>query len=253
MIEINLIPDVKQELLRAQRVRSVVISSSIMTSIIAVGLVVLLATYIFGVQAARGIILDGQIKDKGQSLSKIDDLSKILTIQNQLSTISSLNEKKLITSRIFDVVSAITPTGASSVSFSQINVRPLLTDESGEEVTSGGGKIELDGQTASYEAMEVFKKRIASTSFEYKDGDETKTVQLASNISTGEISYGEDATGNKVLRFTISFMYAPELLSSKTAEQNIAYKLVVDGNVTDSYIGIPRFTERANDLNEGGQ
>lgn len=253
MIEINLIPDVKQELLKAQRVRGVVISSSIMTSIVAVGLVVLMATYIFGVQATRGIILDRQIEEKGQALSEVEDLSKILTIQNQLSTISSLNEKKLMSSRIFDVVSAITPAGDSSVSFSQINVVPLITDDGGEEVTSGGGKIELDGQTASYEAMEVFKKRIASTSFEYKEGDEKKTVQLASNISTGEISYGEDATGNKVLRFTLSFQYAPELFSSKASEQDIAYKLVVDGNVTDSYVGIPRFAERANDLKEEGR
>ncbi len=253
MIEINLIPDVKQELLKAQRIRSVVISSSIMTSVIALGVLALLLGYIYGVQGARGVILDNQIKEKSQSLSQVEDLSKILTIQNQLSTISSLNDKKIMSSRIFDVVSAITPTGNSTVSFSQINVIPLLVDEGGEEVTNGGGKIELDGQTANYETMEAFKKRIASTSFEYKEDGETKTVPLASNISTGEVSYGEDATGNKVLRFTVSFGYAPELFSPKTAGQKYSYKLVVDGNVTDSYIGIPRFTERASDLEEGGQ
>ena len=54
MIEINLIPDVKQELLRAQKGRAVVISASIFASVIAVGVVALLLVYIFGVQGVRG-------------------------------------------------------------------------------------------------------------------------------------------------------------------------------------------------------
>ena len=53
MIEINLIPDVKQELLRAQKGRAVVISASIFASVIAVGVVALLLVYIFGVQGVR--------------------------------------------------------------------------------------------------------------------------------------------------------------------------------------------------------
>ena len=82
MIEINLIPDVKQELLKAQRIRNVVISSSILVSIIAAGVVVLLLVYMFGVQSVRNSLLDSQIKDKYATLSKVDDLSKIITIQN---------------------------------------------------------------------------------------------------------------------------------------------------------------------------
>lgn len=253
MIEINLIPDVKQELLKAQRVRNVVISSSILVSIVAVGVVVLLLVYMFGVQSVRNALLDNQIKDKYATLSKVDDLSKIITIQNQLKTISSLNDQKVLSSRIFDIMSAVTPPNDTAVSFSQINVIPNTDNESAEQnsqtttSSSGGGSIRLEGQTSSYDSMELLKKRIANTSFQYVKDGETTLIPMASDISTSDISYGEGSDGGKVLRFTIMFSYPTELLSSSTENKPLVFKLVVDGNVTDSYLGIPRFVERASD------
>lgn len=252
MIEINLIPDVKQELLKAQRTRAIVISSSIFASIIAVGIVVLLLGYIFGVQGFRNIFLDDQIDKKGTQFSNIEDLSKVLTIQNQLKTISELNGQKNMDSRVFDMIAAITPQGDSTVSFSQITVGSGSDEAAVAEgtPTTTGGQVHLEGQTTGYAAMEVFKKTVENTVFEYTADGETKTIALAANISTGDISYGEDADGNKVLRFTIGFDYPAELLSPKSS--NIMFKLNIDGNVTDSYLGIPRFAERAKDL-QGGQ
>lgn len=250
MIEINLIPDVKQELLKAQRARAAVISGSVLISIAAVSVVVILSVYIFGVQVARGAILDNDIKKKGQELAQVEDLSKILTIQNQLATISQLNSEKIMASRVFDVVAAITPAGDSGpVSFSQISLAP----GGGEDGSIEGGQIRLEGQTGGYDSMEAFKKRIQNTSFQYKDEDgEDRLVELASNINTSDISYGEDVSGGRVLRFTITFDYPAELLASATANQHISFKLTVNGNVTDSYQGIPRFTQRATDIQEGG-
>lgn len=264
MIEINLIPDVKRELLQAQRARNVVISASIVTSIVAASVVAVLAVYIFGVQLARGVILDNQIKDKYASLTKVDDLSKILTIQNQLTGISTLNDSKNMTSRTFSVMSAITPRDDKTMSFSQITVTPGATSDGSTGSTgtttsstvSTGGTFHLEGQTSGYDSMEVFKKIIANTSFSYakrttlEDGSltigDTQLVSLASNISTSDISYGEDATGNKVLRFSLNFTYPAELLAPSST--GISFKLNVDGNVTDSYLGIPRFSDRAKDL-----
>ena len=62
MIEINLVPDVKQELIRAQRSRTVVVTFSILTGIIALGIVVLLLLYVFGVQTLRSAIADDAIE-----------------------------------------------------------------------------------------------------------------------------------------------------------------------------------------------
>lgn len=236
MIEINLIPDVKQELLKAERARAMVISGSIITCIVAGGVVALLAIYIYGVQFGRNIIVDNNITTGSEKLAKVEDLSKMITIQNQIKRIDALNDTKSIDSRLFDVLSAVIPPSPNEV---RISLLSLNTEET---------TVKLEGQTNAYDSMEVFKKTIDSSVIVYnQDGKETK-VKLASDISVSDISYGEDASGTKVLRFTISFKYPTELFSAKIPVMTI--KLSIDGNVTDSYLGIPKsiFTERAKDV-----
>ena len=236
MIEINLIPDVKQELIRAQRMRGAVISGSIVASIIAGSVVALLLIYVLIVQNARSGYLDGQIKNGADSLSKVEDLSKILTIQNQLTKISDINQGKSLDSRVFDMLSAVTPGGANTVQFSEITV------------DNQEGTIKLEGQTAGYGTMEVFKKTVASAVIEHTQNEEKTTTNLASDISISDVGFGENAAGEKVVRFILTFKYAPELFSLNTVAP--VFKLSVNGNVTDSYVGIPKsiFTERAKDL-----
>jgi Tfp pilus assembly protein PilN len=241
MIEINLVPDVKQELLRAQSIRSRVIASSIFIGVASVAIVTLLAVYVFTVQTVRSNMADDAIKQGSAKLEKVTDLSKTLTIQNQLTKISALNSNKNIDSRIFDVLAAIIPPAPNNVQISDLSV-----DSSSNTVT-------IDGQAAnSYAAVEVFKKTISGASLKYTDDNNvTQQVTLASDISTSNTSYGEDSSGAKVLRFTISFSYATELFSP--ASKNISIVISIDGNVTDSYLGLPQsvFADRATDITEG--
>lgn len=237
MIEINLIPDVKQELLKAQRTRAMVISGSILTCIIAGGVVVLLVLYL-GVQGVRGAIVDQAVVDKNEELSQVEDLSKMLTIQNQLARINELNAEKKLDSRLFDVLNAIVPPAPNDVQISRFS-------SNDEEST-----ITLEGQTRAYDSMEVFKKTIDGSVVKFTQDDTETEVKLAENISVTDISYGENSSGQKVLRFTLSFKYPPELLAANIPV--IQIKNNISGNVTDSNLGIPKsiFTERAKDIEE---
>jgi len=233
MIEINLIPDVKQELLKAERSRALVISGAIITCIIAGSAVALLAVYVYGVQLGRNILVDNAIKTGSEKLAKVEDLSKMLTIQNQIGKINELNATKTIDSRLFDVLSAVIPPAPNEVSVSLLRLDTEATT------------IRLEGQTNAYDSMEVFKKTIDSSIIVYNQDGVEKQVKLADNISTTDITYGEDAEGKKVLNFGLSFKYPPELFSGSIPV--ITIKLSINGNVTDSYIGIPKsiFKERA--------
>lgn len=236
MIEINLIPDVKQELIRARMVRSAVISGAIIATIVAGALVAVIAIYVFGVQTVRGAVADDSIKKGSAQLASVDDLSKILTIQNQLTKIDALNDAKHIDSRVFDLLQAIIPPSPNDV-----KVSSLVID-------STAGTITFEGQTPTYPSLEAFKKTIGAANVRYKDTDGTQVdTVLASSLSISNVSYGEDTDGAKVLRFTVSFVYAPELFSPTTTSPTIV--LINGGNVTDSYLGIPKsiFTDRAVD------
>lgn len=245
MIEVNLVPDVKQELIEAQRVRSMVIVGSVFVGLASISVVALLLIYIFVVQSVRSNMADSAIKDGSQKLAQVADLSKSLTIQNQLTQITALNDKKQITSRIFDALLKIIPPSPNDV---QISI--LKIDTSTNLVT-------IDGQASnSYAALEVFKKTIdgAMVNYSILSGDDLEKqdpIELASNISTSNTSFGDDSSGNKVLRFTISFVCATELFASSS--KNVSVSVKGEKNATDSYLGVPKtiFADKAKDITEG--
>lgn len=226
MIEINLVPDVKQELLHAQRVRTTVISISVVVGIAAVGLVVLLAMWVYVVQAGRGYFADKAITDKSKALSQVPDINNTLTIQNQLSKLSSMHNDKKIDSRIFDVLQTVNPPAPND-----IRVTNLQIDATKSTVT-------IQGQASNgYAALEVFKKTLAATNLQYTKDGQPVTVPLVSSLNDADRSYGEDANGAKVLRFTISFVYPAELFAATIPTLTI--QAPSSTNATDSFRGIP--------------
>jgi hypothetical protein len=239
MIEINLVPDVKQELIKAQRVRSTVISVSIAIGVIVIAIVTLLIIYIFGAQALRSSLADQTIHDESAKLTQVKDLSKTLTIQNQLTKISSINSQKQIDSRLFDMLHAIVPPAPNTVLISTLSL---------DSTTS---TLSMDAQTNDYSSAEVFKKTIDGAKVIYSDGQDSQQVALASSVSITNTSWGEDASGAKVLRFSLSFVYAQELFAPNSEEAVV--KVTTNGNATDSNQGVPTsiFTARASDL--GGE
>lgn len=240
MIEINLVPDVKQELIRAQRVRASVISTAILVGIVAVGVVVVLAIWVFAVQTARDVITDNIIKSESQKLSNVEDISTTLTIQNQLTKLAQMHNSKHIDSRLFDILTTINPPAPNNVAITKLT---LDSEES---------SIKIEAQAVSgYPALEVFKKTIGATKLEYTEDGEKQSVPLATGISDSERSYGENASGAKVLRFTLVFTYS-EALFAKTA-QNAVIVAPDKTNVTDSFLGVPQslFTQRATSTGGG--
>jgi hypothetical protein len=240
MIEINLVPDVKQELIQAKRVRTVVISSAILVGLVSAGIVVLLAAYLFLGQTVRSNLADSAIKDKGKQLAEISDLNNTLTIQHQLSVLTDLHNQKNITSRFFDMLTAINPPAPNQVTFSLVRL------------DSDTKTIRLEGQAPNgYTAADVLKKTILGTSISYRDESSgAKSVPLTDSVSTSELSYGEDANGKKVLHFTLTFVY-DDALFARASEGAL---VVPPGrqNATDSFQHLPESLFSDSVLNQGG-
>lgn len=244
MIEINLIPDIKRELIKSQQIRNKIIAISIIIGLVSMITIALLAVNVFAVQALRNNIADDSIKSKSLDLAKVEDLSKTLTIQNQLTKISDIYNSKKIDSRLFDMLVKIIPPAPNDVKLSSLSI------------DSDAGTISIDGQAAnSFAAFEVFKKTIEGANIEYTNpsGDKLKVPLVADMLNIGSTSYGEDAaSGVMVLRFSFSFKYSPELFA--VTSKGLSITITSNGNVTDSYLGIPTsiFTVRASDITTGG-
>jgi hypothetical protein len=226
MIEINLVPDVKQELIKAQRVRSAVITVAILIGLISVAIVVLLAVYVFAVQSIQGNLQDTAITQGSKTLEGVKDLSKTLTIQNQLSQIGTLNSEKSVDSRVFDMLQAIIPASPNNISISALSLDSIA------------GTITIQGQAPNgYAAAEVFKKTIAGANVNFTASGTTQSEALASDINLSNTDYGQDSTGAEILQFTISFTFAPDVFSP--ASSNVSFSVASDGDATDSAQGVP--------------
>ncbi len=240
MIEINLVPDVKQELINAQRIRTTVITLSIFAGIAALGIVIILALWVVLVQGGRDSYYNSAITSEHAKLVKVDDISNTLTVQHQLNTLSLMHKDKTIDSRIFDVLTTINPPAPNTI---EITTSSLDAESK---------TIKIEAQVKSgFPGLEVFKKTIAATKFEYVSEGVKQSVPLAAQINHSDVSYGEDDDGQRVLRFTVSFAYPDELFS-----RNVESTVLVGPtrtNATDSFVGIPNslFAPKASDPKEG--
>lgn len=245
MIEINLVPDVKQEFIRAQRVRAQVISASISIGVIAIGVVVVLSIYVFGVQFGRSVYADGQIQSKYKTLSQTTDLSKLLTVQNQLTKINELYSAAPVTSRLFDTLASIIPPEPNNIQISDLTVDNDTSTFNFTGVAPGG-----------YAALETFKKTLQNSTVEYTapasgQTGQANSVPVASDISISDVHYGLDANNNRVLTFSMTFTFAQQLFDNSLNNVHIVIKDT--GNNTDSYVGIPKSLFIQTPTSTGGQ
>ncbi len=240
MIQINLIPDVKREFIRAQQLRRMAITVSIMVGAAAVAVVLLLAG-VLGGQQIRINLAKGDIDKRYKQLKAVDNVDNILTLQNQLSKVTSLNDKKTMDSRLFDILAAINPVAPNNVTYSTIKLDPSTST------------LMIEGSaTNGYAATETLRKTILNTKVESTANGQSVSTPLTGEVSITETSYGQAADGGQVLRFTISFVYPSGLLDN----QMKAIRIVTPNaktDVTDSNTRVPEgiFSQKATDATGG--
>lgn len=227
MIEINLVPDIKQQLLSAQRVRNSVISISVVAALAGAACVIVLSLYVFGVQTVRGVLADNSIKDNSQKLLNIQDIGKTLTIQNQLAQISTIHDAEHINSRVFDVLTTanLADNDPNKVTYSNVTI------------DTNAGTVTIQGQTAGYNGLDSYTKTLAATKLQYKSDNQSESSDLASDITVTNQSFGQNAAGSNVLTFTLTYTYAAALLSPDSTDAIIVGPTRT--NATDSYRGVP--------------
>lgn len=226
MIQINLLPDVKQEYLRARKVRNFAISVAILAGLASVAIVVLLLMAL-GVQKGREALADNAIKTEYESLSQIEDLSELVTLQNQLSLIGDQHDNKTMDSRLFSLLQAINPPAPNNIQFTTVSLDPEDTILTIEGVATQG-----------YNAVETLTKTIRNTKFEFIRDQEVGSEDVATKVSIGETGFGENADGKRVLRFEVLITYNDILFSNEVDYKQIsAPSRRID--VTDSRVGVP--------------
>jgi hypothetical protein len=202
MIEINLLPDVKQEFLRTQAQKRLVVSSMIIVSIAAGIVVVLLIFVAYVVQPGLRLLSETDIKTKSSQLQSDKNLPRDLTIQNQLSTISQLHQEKGVYDRFFDYFTSLNPEVPNNISISDATIDAV------------GGTISIEASAADYQAIAVFQDTLKNAQLNYVDSDgNSQKTPLFTDISISEAGLGQDSKGAEIASFKADLTYDPNAFS----------------------------------------
>jgi len=226
MLQLNLLPDVKKEFLKAQRQRSLVMTISIIASVAAGGIVVIL-----------GLVMGGQLVQKNLTTNKINEhvatiekaqedkqLNEYLTIQNQLSRIDNLKESQAMYSRLFDYLKQLNPASPNNVELNSVIISSL--GDGAEAEFAGGNTIELQGTVANFEALDVYKTTLSLTTATYSEGgksdkdDKGDSVKepVFSAITVRDAGLLQTDNGEMKVSFTINVVYNPAIFNINNAD-----------------------------------
>lgn len=240
MIQLNLLPDVKREFVKAQRLRRQIIALMVFVSIVAVGLVVLIALYVYGAQLALGAVLDNNIRNKSEDLSQVEDLDNYLTIQNQLAALTELHDGKMIYSRLFNYLPVLNPAAPNEIRISRLNID--------NETNS----IVITGNARDFRAVTVFENTLQNAQLTYTPfgTEDQQREPLVERVVMSEIGLSEDVSGNRTVVFTatIDMNEAAFDRNSTRVQVNVPTR-----NTTQSAQRVPQQVFGGSASEEGGE
>lgn len=235
MIELNLLPDVKKEYLRAQSFRAKAISFSIIATVIAVGATAVLASYVYGGQTLFSNWQKGDITSKARELKGKKDIGKYLTIQNQLSTIDQLHNNKNISSRVLDILPRLNPVAPNSARFS--NVELSLVDKT----------LSFQGGLKDFSALTTFRDTLTNAKMNYTENGKQITEPVFNKVTLLQSGFTKGDKPETAVGFSIQTEYNPNLLSNNIKNFSIT---VPNIETTQSVVASPGlFEQNAGALN----
>lgn len=194
--QLNLLPDVKLEYIKAQRSRQLVISASVLVTAAAIVLVLLLLS-VDGLQKKHLSDLNNDIKNESSQLQGEPNISRILTIQNQLNSLTALHQGKPAASRLFAYLNEITP---SSVDITDFNI-----DFTQKTAT-------ISGTSANLANVNKYVDTLKNTT--YKDGDNSSSPLAFSNVVLSSFSLNTGSQDpNQAADYTINLAYDPTIFN----------------------------------------
>lgn len=217
-LQFNLLPELKVKYIKAQKTKKIVATNALIVTGASFAIFLIMAATVYLVQKKQLSDADKEVERYSQQLGAIENLDEVLTVQNQLTSLSDLHRGKHIGSRLFTYLPQVTPSntkiGNLSINFEEY-------------------KMQIDGTADSQHTVNTFADTLKFTKFKVAGSDEERdafpsVVQSSFAITTTGVSYG----------LTVTF--APELF--KNTSLQTPQLAVPQLTTTRSALGDPRNT-----------
>jgi Tfp pilus assembly protein PilN len=195
VVQLNLIPDVKAEYMRAIKLKRMIFGISFIVIAVSFGLVVLLFSYSNGIQKLQLSNQQEDIDKYSKELAAIPDLDKILTIQNQLNSLDPLHADRPVASRLYTYIPQITPPNVFLTRFG-IDFDPAVAT------------IEIRGTATTQEDVNRFVDTLKFT--KYTKGGSDEQMNAFSEVVLANFDASDRGS-----TFNVTLKYNPELFNGE--------------------------------------
>jgi hypothetical protein len=223
MIQFNLLPDVKKQYIKTKRTKRLIFTSSFLAASVALGIFVILFSFVQLAQRKSINDLTDDIEAKTSELQSVNDLNKILTIQHQLETLPLLHEEKPESSRIFGYLTQVTP--------AEIKIGSVLVDFETNQMT-------IEGTAPSLATINRYSDTLKFSTFNIAGNSELGIDPVVgskpfTNVVT-ELSRNEEQSSYKIT------MFFDENLFDNTQKITL---VVPEATTTRSTLGKPNVSD----------
>lgn len=213
MIQFNLLPDVKLEYIKTRYKKRMVMGISFAVTGFFLMIFVVLLLYVKVSQPMHIRALDRDINGAVSQINSVQDLDKILTVQNQLKALPGLHEQKQISSRLFDYLIKVTPAKAT------------ISDVTLDLVEN---KLTIEGNADELSTVNKFADTLKFTEYNI-DGDNQTTGKAFSEVvlSSFSISQVNQQSSSEIV-YSLEFKFDPVIFQNvKKGDSNGSVGLIV--------------------------
>lgn len=193
MVQFNLLPNVKLEYIKTRRTKRLVILGAILAGGAALAVFLVMVVTVDVVQKKSMNDLDRDTIKYTAQLKGIPDLDKMLTVQNQLNTLTGLHDQKIVASRTFTYISQLVPKQAS---LNELNIDYQQNS------------ISMSGKAPSLDVINSFVDGIKATKYT-TDAAGSTAKPAFSDVVLASFSRASDSAS-----FTVTFNFDPTIYNS---------------------------------------
>lgn len=215
MIQFNLLPNVKQDFIKARRAKRFVLLIAMGASGIALGVLIMLFLAVNVLQRQHLSNLNKDIERDSETLESREDINKILTVQNQLKSLPALHDAKPATTRLGPYLQQIVP--------SKVSVAKMDIDFSLNTLTFSG----------SADSLETVNRFVDTLKFTESEADGNKTPAFAEVVLSSFSRADQGANYQINLKFDPAIfdhnkqvaLVVPSIISSRSETEKPAEEL----------------------------
>jgi hypothetical protein len=202
MTQLNLLPDVKIEFLKATRQKRLVVVGSLLVAAVSLAVLLMLVSVVYVFQKKNVADMNADIKTYSAQLARMPDLDKVLTVQNQLNTLPTLHQQRPTASRLFGFLTQLTPTSAS-ISQYDANFKDRV--------------MTITGTAASLDVANTFIDTLKFTTYKKVDATTTAGIDSANDPKAfSDVVLSQFTRSATTANYTITLSFDPNIFDGSS-------------------------------------